>query len=94
MLDCAVIKSNTVTPFNTRHVTKVHRYSRPMAFAHMAVSFGPTPPQSPTPSMVQFPNPGLCINYFICNNFLGQVMVPDFDSIPIKHVFNMTCYTF
>ena len=65
-----------------------------MAFAHMAVSFGPTPPQSPTPSMIQFPNPGLCINYFICDNFLGQVMVPDFDSIPIKHVFNMTCYTF
>ena len=38
-----------------------------MAFAHMAVSFGP--PHSPTPSMIKFPNPGLYINYFICDHY-------------------------
>ena len=31
--------------------------------AHMAVSFGPTP------SMIQFPNAGLCMNYFFCDHY-------------------------
>ena len=43
-------------------MSKVHRCPRPMAFAHVAVSFGSTP------SMIQFPNPGLCINYFVCDH--------------------------
>ena len=39
------------------------------------------PSHSPTPSMIHFPNPGLCINYlwslYPISNFLGQIMVPD-----------------
>ena len=27
------------------------------------------PPRSPTPGMIQFPNPGLCINYFVCDHY-------------------------
>ena len=31
--------------------------------------FSLAPPNSPTPSMIQFSNPGLCINYFICDHY-------------------------
>ena len=70
----------------TRHVSKVHRCPRPMAFAHMAVSFGPTPQPHPYHDPVSKPWSLYKLfhlwSLYLISNFLGQVMVPDIILLP------------